>query len=508
MVEVIMMLKGIGVSAGIGIGKALLNAFRERKDTRLLEVVIQLAESLEVPTIAEGVETAEQMLTLKTMGCDIVQGYYFSKPVPAEEYEHFVEVKRDSAGAKGPQRQITSRKVDISLGRLTQALAAGFESIYYVEVESGDYVQFASGGKYEDLQIHSNGPDFFGKNMEAFLQTVYDEDREIVRKSLTRQALLKDIEQGKTATLDYRSLSEDRSLVNGRLKIVYDGYPDVSHLVIGVVNLETPENREPEDQEKVTFASIAQALAADYFYIYYVDLETGNYTQYSSRDGRHSLDIKSSGEHFFDTIRENAKQEVYTEDRDRFLASFTRENIMNELRVDGSFSITYRMILDRPTYVNMKANIMDTKNNRHLVFGVNNVDTQIRREQEYERQITHAKELANRDALTGVKSRLAYLDMEKKLNQEILSGKEPEFALVYCDVNNLKEVNDTKGHNAGDQYLRKACQLICEIFKHSPVFRIGGDEFVVILKGQDYESREQLLRTGQDGFRCLRAGRR
>ena len=121
------------------------------------------------------------------------------------------------------------------------------------------------------------------------------------------------------------------------------------------------------------------------------------------------------------------------------------------------------------------------------------VDAQIRREQEYERQITHAKELANRDALTGVKSRLAYLDMEKKLNQEILSGKEPEFALVYCDVNNLKEVNDTKGHNAGDQYLRKACQLICEIFKHSPVFRIGGDEFVVILKGQDYESREQLL---------------
>ena len=469
------------------------NAFKEGKDTRIIEVIIDIAGYLSVPVIAEGVETEEQLRILKTMGCDIVQGYYFSKPVPAEEYEHFVEVKRDSAGAKGPQRQITSRKVDISLGRLTQALAAGFESIYYVEVESGDYVQFASGGKYEDLQIHSNGPDFFGKNMEAFLETVYEDDREIVRKALTRQALLKDIDQGKTTALDYRSLSEEGSPVNRRLKIVYNGYPDVTHLVIGVINLETSENHEQEDQEKVTFASIAQALAADYFYIYYVDLETGDYIQYCSRDGRHGLDIKSSGEQFFETIRENAMQEVYTEDRDRFLTSFTRDNIMNELRVDGSFSITYRMILDRPTYVNMKANIMDTDNSRHLVFGVNNVDAQIRREQEYERQITHARELANRDALTGVKSRLAYLDMEKKLNQEILSGKEPEFALVYCDVNNLKEVNDTKGHNAGDQYLRKACQLICEIFKHSPVFRIGGDEFVVILKGQDYESREQLL---------------
>ena len=66
------------------------NAFRERKDTRLLEAMIQLAESFEVPTIAEGVETAEQVFTLKAMGCDIIQGYYFSRPLPAEEFEAYL----------------------------------------------------------------------------------------------------------------------------------------------------------------------------------------------------------------------------------------------------------------------------------------------------------------------------------------------------------------------------------------------------------------------------------
>ena len=71
------------------------NAFKERKDTRLLEVVIQLAKSLEIPTIAEGVETAEQMLTLKSMGCDIGQGYYFSRPLPADEFEPFVREKKE-----------------------------------------------------------------------------------------------------------------------------------------------------------------------------------------------------------------------------------------------------------------------------------------------------------------------------------------------------------------------------------------------------------------------------
>ena len=70
-------------------------AFKDRKDTRLLEGVIQLADNLGLPTIAEGVETAEQLMALKGMGCDIVQGYYFSRPLPAEEFEPFVLEKRD-----------------------------------------------------------------------------------------------------------------------------------------------------------------------------------------------------------------------------------------------------------------------------------------------------------------------------------------------------------------------------------------------------------------------------
>lgn len=65
-------------------------AFRGRKDTRHIEAVIGLAKALSLPVIAEGVETAEQMFTLKAMGCDIVQGYYFSKPLPADEFETFV----------------------------------------------------------------------------------------------------------------------------------------------------------------------------------------------------------------------------------------------------------------------------------------------------------------------------------------------------------------------------------------------------------------------------------
>ena len=100
---------------------------------------------------------------------------------------------------------------------------------------------------------------------------------------------------------------------------------------------------------------------------------------------------------------------------------------------------------------------------------------------------------AKRDALTGVKNKHAYLDAEKQINTAIENKEQPEFSLAIFDVNDLKTVNDTRGHNAGDEYLKAACSIICEIFSHSPVYRVGGDEFVVISQGSDYANIDKLM---------------
>jgi EAL domain-containing protein (putative c-di-GMP-specific phosphodiesterase class I) len=65
------------------------SAFDKHNDTRMISIVIDIADYLGVPVIAEGVETEEQYLALKKLGCAIIQGYYFSKPVPSEEFEKF-----------------------------------------------------------------------------------------------------------------------------------------------------------------------------------------------------------------------------------------------------------------------------------------------------------------------------------------------------------------------------------------------------------------------------------
>ena len=63
------------------------NVEHDEKDVRLVELILDIAANLKVPVIAEGVETETQMQLLKKMGCELVQGYYFSRPLPASEFE-------------------------------------------------------------------------------------------------------------------------------------------------------------------------------------------------------------------------------------------------------------------------------------------------------------------------------------------------------------------------------------------------------------------------------------
>ena len=100
--------------------------------------------------------------------------------------------------------------------------------------------------------------------------------------------------------------------------------------------------------------------------------------------------------------------------------------------------------------------------------------------------------IAYQDALTHVKNRTAYNVKEKELEEEIRKFR-TDFAIVMVDVNFLKRVNDTYGHDYGDKYLIGACAIICDVFKHSPVYRVGGDEFLAVLQGQDYEHRDDLM---------------
>ena len=743
------------------------NAFNEHQDTRMLEVIIDIADYLSVPVIAEGVETEEQLKALKAMGCDMVQGYYFSRPVPPEEYEQFV-IERSRMEDKYSEFRAPGihRHGETAFGKIAHALSSGFESIYYVDLENNRYVEFRSEGKYEDLQIENSGENFFAYLQQLIRTRVDPRDQDRVMLSLAKEALYSQIQGNQPFTITFRTRKEDEELYYS-LKAVLTGPQDQTHMVVGLSNVDEQmrqanltrqknplnfeglakalssdmetifyvdiatdtyryfsapgeyinlpieysgvdffkecaeniqkvvysndrrkltnsleknrllyalrergtftltyrlavgglpvyyrmkavwaeeekchhiiigvtnindqiteeEKLEIERQNAATYASIAQALSQDYFSIYYVNSVTEQFIEYSSSEEFSKLGIEKSGDHFFELSRRNLFRVIYPEDRDSFLKMFTKENILEELQRSRVFSLTYRLVMTGgPTYVNMKitrmpdvldphlvvgisnvqADMMRRQENvtyssialalaadyfsvyyvdsntdsyleyradednwglavqsngtdffrrvreeqllevyhedeemvsenftkeailqelsrnqtytvtyramiqgkptfvhmkvtrmtdpadPHLVIGISNVDEQMRREQEHRKVL----QMVNQDALTGVKSKHAYDNEIRRINADIQTGQAGAFGIVLCDVNGLKNINDTQGHQAGDEYLRRACGIICRIFSHSPVYRIGGDEFAVLLRGSDFETREDRM---------------
>jgi diguanylate cyclase (GGDEF)-like protein len=104
------------------------------------------------------------------------------------------------------------------------------------------------------------------------------------------------------------------------------------------------------------------------------------------------------------------------------------------------------------------------------------------------------KSMANTDSLTGIRNKHAFSDAEAALNHKIKEKEIDKLAIVVCDINGLKYVNDTQGHAAGDKLIIAACKVICEFFTHGAVYRIGGDEFAVILQGRGYDEMDGVIR--------------
>ena len=107
-------------------------------------------------------------------------------------------------------------------------------------------------------------------------------------------------------------------------------------------------------------------------------------------------------------------------------------------------------------------------------------------------QINAVRAKAYVDELTGLENRTAYLELKERLDGEI-AGEKAAFSLAMFDINGLKSVNDQQGHEAGDRMIQKAANLLQQAFATERLFRIGGDEFVVVsLKA--YEEFESLFK--------------
>ncbi|MCR4876483.1 MAG: amino acid permease [Clostridiales bacterium] len=215
------------------------SAFGEKRDVRMIELIIDIADYLHVPAVAEGVETEEQYMALKAMGCDYIQGYYFSKPVPHEMFDHFIAERSEIKTEAMP----VSPKAGTDISR---ALTGDFESIFYVDLDTAFCLEFIKSPD-GDLEIRPVGKNFFEDAAERLLEGVSEAEAQKIREATCRAGLTRLAEQEEDLFLPFRR-EKNGVATPCMLQTLKTRESDHHHIVIGVRQL---SDREPDAEQAV-----------------------------------------------------------------------------------------------------------------------------------------------------------------------------------------------------------------------------------------------------------------
>ena len=383
--------------------------------------------------------------------------------------------------------------------QIAGSLAEHYDTLYYINMETNAYFEYSSTDVYKRLQVPASGPDFFIESRRNIKKYVHPDDYDRVAQIFDKLIMKRNLRDVNTFTMTYRLVYQEE-IMNVRCSQMWAC--DKKHAIVCIENINDEilaANVLLESRRKSeTYGIIAESLASHYDVIYYVDSSSGNYTEFTANSIYGGLHIQEDGKDFFADVMRNSEKLVHPKDIAHVRDVMTKDFLISALESKKLYSTQYRLLINgKPQYTRLT--VMWSNDRIHFIIGVENVDEEVKKENEQARALHHANELARRDMLTGTKNKNAFNELEESIQEAINeTGSVSPFAIVVCDINNLKTMNDTHGHKAGDEYICAASRLVCNVFTHSPVFRIGGDEFVVFLSGSDLANKDQLIERLRD----------
>ena len=221
------------------------NAIEKKGDTRILEIIVDIADYLSIPVIAEGVETANQLNLLKAIGCDYVQGYYFSKPILPEEMEilfkEYIKRKNEHLLSFNSVYTMTKRRA-LSFTKVATALFSGYESVIFVELKTEHFVEYRQSETRKKLHHNTSGDSFFKEITAMTKDLLPPEDHEKLRSVLERKDEILRSMSEKSFSMFYRFI-EDGEPVWHFLRAILS--KDKEYLAIGIISVQDAFNELP-----------------------------------------------------------------------------------------------------------------------------------------------------------------------------------------------------------------------------------------------------------------------
>ena len=436
-------------------------------------------QNIEYRLMINGVPTWHSLKMIR--GLDDNSDYFILGVTNIDDEYRRREMEKETARQKEVYNQITA------------CLAGQYDTLYYIDIESNTYVVISSTDEYKKLNVPATGSDFFTESRRSIRKYVHPEDQEKIIRYHYKDAMINNLKHRNSLSVAYRLVVDGQVRHIRHTEIMAS---DKKHIVVCIENIDEEVKARLEltetKQKSATYTQIAESLASHYDMIYYIDIETDYYKEYATHKLYGELEVQEEGGDFFTIASQNADRVIFPEDRDRIKLFIDKDNLISQLENNKQLIEDYRMVVGgHPQYTRMSVSWSSDKT--HLIVCVENREEVVKKEKEHLQALSNANEIARRDSLTGTRNKTAYHEYEKELQKEIDEEKNDPFGIIICDLNDLKVINDTQGHKAGDEYIKDSCKLICRIFAHSPVFRVGGDEFAVILKEHDYVERENLL---------------
>ena len=486
--------------------KFIQTAFSEEKNTEMISIIIEIARHLSAPVVAEGVETEEQLNALKELGCDIVQGYYFSPPVSPEKFEPFLhdlkqsqdteqksvrdsktEEKQtiiDSLRRWGEQFNISLRSASVIFLILALISAAALlttdtlvNSRYHrMEQINERYIdarQAAVNLEIGSDVLTASVQNFVSTGNIDYLENYFREANETRRRDIAVENLRS---LGGNEGEAFTHLNTALSLSNELMELEYSAM----RYILSAGNYDPA--RIPDVLKQNPLSEEEENLSAEEKKAKAMDLVFGQeYEDYKSR------------------IRENTSistEKLILEANEQRMASDRKMTGLLLLQTVLTF-VMLTVVLVILFFIHVWVRLplsgmveqMKAKENvvpsgagelRFVSETYNSIFEENRRTHE---RLTYGN---MHDALTGLYNRAAYDFMRHDLDMS-------HNALLLVDVDKFKSVNDTYGHNVGDLVLKRVGEVLKYSFRDTDlVFRLGGDEFVVIMSNVTNAKREQV----------------
>ncbi|NCB62221.1 MAG: EAL domain-containing protein [Clostridia bacterium] len=447
-------------------------------DERAKQVVgniIKLARQLNMKIVAEGIENLEQLYCLRALGCDAVQGFIFSKPLPAEEFERYAfENGRPRGVTPDGTTQAEWRKIflrndraelfgESSFGAVLDMLPGGVfccednQALKLISYNRG----FLDLLGYSEEELHSVLND-------EFARVVAEEDREAARAAVREQ-----MERGSGKELEYRIKRKDGSLVwvleRGRMIIGPDGKRCYCCILLDGHRavLARGDLVRTVERDRMLLGQTGEVL-------FDWDLEEDVIEFSGEWKKKYGYRPRiEHARHWFSTDLEVEEEDVGA------LRAF-----LTDVRAGAPLAEAEVRLADRSgTYrwCQFRAATQDKK-----VMGViRDIDAE-------KRQTEALRERAQRDMLTGLYNKVTFQEsVERALKDDTAEG----YALSIIDVDDFKLINDTCGHLNGDAMLADIAAALQGCFSDGDlVGRIGGDEFCAL--GRDL-GRDQAVQRAE-----------